>query len=117
MSYHDDYIDSSFAVSPISEGSVHPPLLLIYFGVLQLVVLLVLLFPDGRPLHWVGYLVGAVLVPITVSTYRNIDRTRQCSRSYVSPAWVSRFPTSILATGIALAVAHAYFLALDTRLA
>lgn len=118
MSYFENDDASIYELSTTyRHDEIRPPVALIYFGILQLVGLVVMLVPGGRAFHWLGYAMGAVLVPATISTYRSVDRTRQRSKFYSAPSWVGSCPSPILALGVALSVAHAYFLALNTRLA
>ena len=115
--FDDDDTEIDLWQPSVDDSRIRPPTFLIALCVVELIALAGLLVPSSKPLHWIGYAIGAVLVPSTVSTFRSVDRTRQRSSSYSSPGWVRSVPTYLLIAGVSLAVAHAYFLALNTKLA
>lgn len=66
--------------------------------------------------HILGYVMGSVLVAITVFFYRKVDRRRQLSGRYAAPASARWWPVVALVLGVALAALHAFYLAVQKRL-
>jgi hypothetical protein len=96
---------------------VSPPLWLLGAGFLELLAC-ALVFLLGSPVgHGIGYGIGAVVLPVTVAVYRQVDRRRGRSGLYASPGGVHLIPTPMLILGVALAMTHALYLAINKRLA
>lgn len=95
----------------------HPPVSLLFLAIAEVLLLLVLLLPDNRACNWVGYFIGALIIPSTISIFRSVDKTRKRSGQYSAPPWAHVVPTPILICGVALAAVHAFFVALVEKLA
>lgn len=62
----------------------------------------------SRPLHVVGWVLGAIVVPTIAVGFRVIDGRRRNSPLYVARNGVGALPTAGLVLGIAVAIANAY---------
>jgi hypothetical protein len=86
-------------------------------AVVEIAVCVSAFLPGSPPWHIIGYCLGAVVVPLTVAGFRQLDRGRQRSGLYASPGGVQMVPAPLLVIGVLLAVVHAYYLAINKRLA
>jgi len=84
---------------------------------IELALAVVLIFPSSKFFHVVGYFIAAVLVAITVVTFRSVDRTRRRSSSYISYSWPSTVAVVALIVALILAMVHAYYFAQSRQIA
>ncbi len=83
----------------------------------ELLVSAILLLPESKPFHVVGYVIAAVGVSLTVIVFRSVDRTRRRSPSYVNHSWPQLVAVVALISGLLIAAAHAYFFAQNKQVA
>lgn len=96
---------------------VRPPLVLLGAAAAELAVCAAAFAFNSRPIHWVGYVIGAVAVTLTCLAFRSVDRKRRRSSMYSETRHLNYVVSATMVTAIALAGFHAYYIAANKRLA
>lgn len=96
---------------------VRPPLILLGAAAFELTLCAAAFALNSRPIHWVGYALGAVVVTLTCLAFRSVDRRRRRSSMYSETRHVNYVVSATLIAGIALAGIHAYYIAAHKKLA
>jgi phosphate/sulfate permease len=108
--FFDDATGIDFGIGD-DNTPVRSPHAILIAAFAALVVSLALFFPASRTLSIVGYMIGALVVPLLVIVFRVVKRSRQRSRLFVEdPRW-SAVPIALLVLSIMVAIAHAFFYA------
>jgi hypothetical protein len=100
-------------------GVTYPPKPLAILVGLELLLAAVVFFPAERWANWLGYGVAGWAVMLTALLYRHIDRRKRMAAPgrYVSSRSLNRAVMSAVLLGFAIAGFHAWFIALEHRLA
>ncbi len=85
----------------------------LWAGVAAVVVSLLAQVPGTRAAHWVGYVLGSFVTILLVALYRRTDRRASSSPWYSPRPTLDRVAFTALLLGVASAVLHAYFIAVD----
>lgn len=85
----------------------------LFVAIGSLVIGVLLLPSSGVPLHLVGYSFSC-LVPFTlVALFRRVSIRRMAALGVASPGWAKPAGTAIIVLGFALAVLHAWSIAVE----
>lgn len=96
---------------------VRPPHVLLGVAAAELAVCAAAFALNSRPIHWVGYALGAVAVTLTCLAFRSVDRKRRRSSMYSETRYLNYVVSVTMIAGIALAGIHAYYIAAHKKLA
>ena len=77
----------------------------------EVLVALLCFIPGTRIVHWIGYVIGALVVSATAVLYRIEEHKRRRSASFVTVPGQSTMVVAALICGIATGALHAYYIA------